>query len=369
MKNFILIILFGIISNFSFSQITLSVTSTPVSCFGGSNGSATVTASGGSGPYSYTWQPTGTNGNIITGLHPGQYQIYVQDQAANTASAVVNIGQPQALQSTVTTTFVTCNGACNGRANAVINGGTPPYTYSWAPSGMNIPEITGLCAGAYTLTTTDINGCTLTSPAFVNQPAALNVAMSATNSTCNQANGNICATVTGGITPYNSYVWSNGITTLCNSNNFAGAYTFTVVDVNGCIATASGFINDIAGPALSVIGLTNATCYGLCNGGAATSITGGTPPYTYLWTPSGMTTPEVTGLCAGTNNLIATDANGCTATSTAVITQPPQMNISISQTNTTCDNNCNGSASASITGGTGPFYYQWLPSGETLLLT
>lgn len=108
-----------------------------------------------------------------------------------------------------------------------------------------------------------------------------------------------------------------------------------------------------------------ATCFGSCDGSMAVSASGGTPGYTYLWMPGLQTTPSITGQCAGCYTVIVTDANSCTATETVCITSPSQMQVTISVINASCAGSCDGALSASVTGGTGPYTYQWSPGNIT----
>ncbi|MBK6965463.1 MAG: SprB repeat-containing protein [Bacteroidales bacterium] len=100
----------------------------------------------------------------------------------------------------------------------------------------------------------------------------------------------------------------------------------TITDANGCTATASATVNNIGGPAASISAQTNVACNGAFTGSATVLATGGTSPFTYLWNdPSAQTLATATGLAAGTYTVTITDANGCTATAQAIITQPTAL--------------------------------------------
>src|SRR5690606_26061728 len=135
---------------------------TNVSCNGGTNGSATVTVTGGTGAYTYSWAPSGGTAATATGLAAGTYTVTVTDANGCTDTQSFTITQSAALTAALTTTNVSCPGAADGTASAAVTGGTGAYTYSWAPSGGTAATATGLTAGIYAVTVTDANGCTVT---------------------------------------------------------------------------------------------------------------------------------------------------------------------------------------------------------------
>ncbi|WP_202704550.1 SprB repeat-containing protein, partial [Flavobacterium sp. UGB4466] len=137
-----------------------TVATTAASCFGSANGTATVTPSGGTPGYTYSWSPTGGTAATATGLTAGTYSVTITDANAcpKTITGIV-IGQPTAVDGTATTTAVSCFGGNNGTATVTPSGGTPGYTYSWTPSGGTAATATGLTAGTYSVTITDANAC------------------------------------------------------------------------------------------------------------------------------------------------------------------------------------------------------------------
>lgn len=137
-------------------------------CFGNSNGSATAFVSGGTPGYSYSWAPSGGTAAIATGLLANTYTLTVTDTANCQVQSTVTLIDPSALNSSAGSTDETCLGCNNGTATATPSGGTPGYTYSWAPSGGTAATATGLAPGIYTVTVTDANGCSTTSTTTVN---------------------------------------------------------------------------------------------------------------------------------------------------------------------------------------------------------
>ncbi len=338
---------------------------TNVSCYGGATGSATVTASGGTGSYTYAWAPSGGSGATASGLSAGTYTVTVHD--ANNCSNVqtVTITQPSAaLAGTATATNTTCNGGSNGSATANPSGGTPGYSYSWFPSGQNTQTATGLGIGTYSVTITDSKGCTIVRTATVNQPPAIGLTTSKIDATCGNSNGSATVSATGG-TPGYSYAWSNGGSTSTITNIAAGSYTVTVRDVNNCSSIATVAVNNTGAPSVSITSSTNINCFGGSNGSATIFASGGTPGYTYLWS-NGNNGTSITNVTANTYSVTVTDAMGCQATTSVIITQPPILTASVTGTTTpSCNGGNNGTATVSATGGTLGYTYYWTNGANT----
>ncbi len=343
--------------------LTVTAVMTPVLCNGGNTGTATATAGGGTTPYTYAWSPSGGNASTATGLTAQTYTITVTDANGCTATATVTVTQPTALTATTVMTPVLCFGGNTGTATVTAGGGTPAYTYAWAPSGGNAANATGLTAGTYTVTVTDANGCTRTATIVVTQPTALTATTTFIQSTCGQANGSASVTVSGG-TPAYTYAWAPSGGNAANATGLiAGIYTVTITDANGCTLTATATVPSAASPVITVTGQTNVACFGGNNGSATTNTVGGTAPYTYNWTPTGGNGSTGTGLSAGTYTVTVTDVNGCSSTATVTITQPTLLTVSAVMTPVLCFGGNTGTATSTATGGTTPYTYAWTPSG------
>ena len=215
-------------------------------------------------------------------------------------------------------------------------------------------------AGIHCVTVTDYNLCTATSCVTITEIPAFTLSITGTDVLCNEYNGTADLTVTGGTSPY-TYLWNWGQTTEDLSNLMAGIHCVTVTDYNLCTATSCVTITEIPAFTLSITG-SNVLC-GECDGTANLTVTGGTPPYTYLWDdPFLQTTEDLDILCAGTYCVIVTDANLCT--NTACVTIFNDMIYTVDYTDaTTCYygifDECDGSATVEITGGTPPYTYIW----------
>ena len=312
----------SVIVNDGCCGLTSSITAlTNVSCNGGTNGAATVSAAGGAAPYTFLWDAAAGSQTTATavGLGAGTYLVVVTEANGCTSTSTVTITDPSALvASAVVDSNTTCNGFFDGGATASVTGGTSPYTYAWSNSATT-QSITGVGAGIYNVTITDANGCTATSSVTITQPSALTSAItSLTNIACNGGTAGL-ATVTpsGGTSPY-TFLWdaAAGSQTTATANGLgAGTYTVTITDVNGCTTTSSATISE---PTLLVATTNslNSSCNVVCDGSVGSSASGGTAPYTYSWDGGLGGGQNFNGVvCAGTYNATVIDANGCTATS------------------------------------------------------
>jgi hypothetical protein len=350
--------------NFTITQPTSISTATAaqtnVSCNGGTNGSASVTPSGGAGGYTYSWAPSGGTAATATGLSAGTYIVTVTDANSCTATRNFTITQPTVIITTGSKTDVSCSGGSNGSATVTPSGGTGPYTYSWFPSGGTAATATGLTLGLYVITVTDANGCIASNFFTINEPTPLGTfAASQTNVSCNGGtNGSASVTPSGGVGGY-TYSWSPfGGTAATATGLSAGTYIVTVTDANSCTATRNFAITQ-PNSLTAITAQTDVSCNGDSNGTATVFASGGTLPYFYSWSPNGGTGATASGLSAGTYTCTITDANACSITQSFILTQPSVITATSTQTNETCNGNANGSATVSPAGGTPVYTYLW----------
>lgn len=335
---------------------------THVDCNGNSTGAIDLTVSGGTPGYTFDWNSGTYTTEDITGLSAGTYSVTVTDAAGCNSTVSITITQPNVLSASATKVDVLCNGNTTGSANLTVTGGTAPYTYLW-DNGATTQDLTGLAAGLYSVIVTDSEGCTATTSVTITEPAALALSATPTNITCNGANdGEIDLQVTGGTGSY-TYSWSNAATTQDLSALAPGTYTVTVTDAVGCSATTSATITQ---PAVLTASTTkvNVLCNGDATGSINLSVAGGTGPFTYLWSNGG-TTEDLSGLTIGTYSVTITDSNGCTTSTSATITQPAALSLSVSTTDVQCNGDNTGAANLTVTGGVGPYTYSWTNGGGT----
>ncbi|MBW8051812.1 MAG: hypothetical protein FVQ77_16040, partial [Cytophagales bacterium] len=342
--------------------ITITITPTDPLCNGECTGEATATVTGGTPPYTYFWTSGDTDSTAVN-LCTGVYTLVVTDTAGCVKAGAAFIGQPPALTTTISATDASCFGVCDGSATVTPSGGSPLYTYLWSPGGQTTQTITGLCAGTHCVTIKDIKGCTLDTCIAVNEPLAIVLATGSIDATCGDSNGVAYVTVTsGGFVPF-TYQWdaqAGGQTTDTATGLAAGAYTVVVTDNTGCKDSATVLVNDVGSPSASIFASIDANCFGACDGYAQVNITGGTPPYTYLWDDTGnSTTSSVSTLCAGFYTIIVTDTNGCIAITSVTISEPDSITTTFTTINEKCYLACDGEATVHATGGTPPYSYLW----------
>ncbi len=344
--------------------IVVTETITNVSCNGGTNGSISISIAGGTGPFDVNWSNgTNTNGtttSLISNLAAGTYTATVTDANACVVTVSYTVTEPTAIVASTIVTNADCNGAATGAIDLTVFGGTPGYTFAWS-NGAITEDLTGLVAGTYTVTVTDANGCTVTTSATVTEPTAIQLVGSVVNASCNgSTDGDIYVSVSGGSGNY-TFLWSNAATSQNLINVAPGTYDITVTDANGCTATDSYTVVDPA-PVTSTLTTTNVDCFGASTGAADLTPAGGTAPYTFLWSNFSIS-EDLTGVPAGTYTVVITDANGCRAIDTAVITQNTQIAIAGVVTNVTCFGAADGSVLVTVTGGTAPYTYAWSSGG------
>lgn len=332
------------------TQIVANTTTINSTC-GQSNGSATVTAVGGVGPYTYLWSNGQTTQSINT-LSVGSYSVVVTGVGGCTATANANITTTGSITTTSTFTNINCFGV-NGSASTTPTGGST-YTYLWS-NGQTTQTITGLLAGVYTVTVTSA-GCTTTSSVTIIQPNQILSTMSMTATTCGLANGSASTTPTG-TGPY-TYLWSNGATTQTITGLLSGVYTVTISSLGACTTTNSVTVLNTGSPSVTIPTSTNVSCFVGSDGAATSTVSGGVGPYTYLWS-NGQTTPTAINLVVGPYTLTVTGSNGCSSSASVSITQPAQLLASITTTAVSCFGGTNGSAMVTPTGGTGTYTYTW----------
>ncbi|MDH7445152.1 SprB repeat-containing protein [Aquimarina sp. 2201CG14-23] len=349
--------------------VAAATVTSSLNCNGDTDGELTASATGGTMPYTYSWN-TGETSAIENGLGAATYTVTITDANGCTDTEMATITEPVTLVAATTVdSNVSCNGFSDGATTASATGGTMPYTYVWNTGATNATN-TGLMASTYTVTITDANGCTDTEMATITEPVTLVAATTVdANVSCNGlSDGATTASATGGTMPY-TYVWNTGATNATNTGLVASTYTVTITDANGCTDTEMATITE---PVTLVAGTTvdaNVSCNGLSDGATTASATGGTMPYTYSWNTGG-TSAQETGLAAGTYTVTITDANGCTDDASTSVTEPAVIVAAASvDNNISCNGDTDGQITGSGTGGTMPYTYQWSNGATTASTT
>jgi large repetitive protein len=330
------------------TQVVLNAIPTDATC-SAANGQIALSGSGGAGGYTYSiGTPTAgpySATSTYTGLLANVYNVYVHDVnncEATTTVSISNFASPIIIGAAVTN--VTCNAACDGELQVTVSGGTGTISYSiGTPQAASL--ITNICAGNYTLTITDANGCTDTEPIVVTEPTPLVATATPTALTCfNNNTGQIAFSASGGTAPY-SYSTNNGVS-FSNQTTVqflsAGTYNTVVKDAHGCLVNNVVTVTEPAQLQVQNMTVNNASCHGFCDGDASATVTGGTIPYSFAWS-DGTTGISASALCAASYDVTVTDNNGCTVIEVFSITEPPMLVItSTSATDALCNGDCNG---------------------------
>jgi len=310
-----------------------------VSCFGGSDGAATVTVSGGISPYNYSWSNAGGNTTGNNNLAAGNNTVTVMDAKGCKAIATAMIPQPAALASIIRIQNTFC-GIDNGTASIEVTGGTSPYQYTWSPGSSTNTFINNLAPGQYSVMIKDNNGCIKTDTVNIASSSPIQLQLSHTNVLCHgEKTGTATAFVTGGTPPYN-FQWTNN-TEIFNENPVinvgSGTYNLKLQDTAGCSVTASVTITE---PEVLNINITTEHSYcKLSNGSATAAVSGGTSPYTFLWVPYSNTTETLNKVPPGDYQLTVADQNNCRASIVATIVNDEPKPIFLGDDTTLCPGN------------------------------
>ncbi|MBF6642157.1 gliding motility-associated C-terminal domain-containing protein [Flavobacterium sp. J49] len=281
-----------------------------------------------------------------------------------------------------------CFGVNTASITTNITGGIPfstgsPYLLDWTgPNGYTSTNtsISNLSPGVYNVTINDAGGCPFSDTYTITEPADIVITVDSENDiTCfNSANGSVNISVTGGTGSY-TYTWTQNGGFYAGTEDIAnlspGTYVVSVTDANNCGPKTATFT--ITQPPLLVVGLssqTNVLCYGEATGAITVNVSGGTPnpitsDYTYSWTgPNGFTSANqnLNNLIAGVYDLTVTDNQGCVKNLSVTITQSSEILINYTTTPITCYGANNASLSVTISGGNGPYQYQWNNLATTL---
>ncbi|HTN21896.1 MAG TPA: SprB repeat-containing protein, partial [Pelobium sp.] len=344
--------------------LTITGTATPILC-NGDKSTVTLTAGGGTGSYQYSidgganYQSSATFNN----LSGGNYTFYVKDANGCIKTFDSAIAEPTLLTLTGSNTPILCYG---NKSTVTLSGGGGTGTYQYSIDGTNYQAsaiFSNLSGGDYTFYIKDANNCIKTFDIAIEEPAELTVNETHQNINCfGDATGEISVAIIGGTAPY-SFTWSNGETSLNQSNLPAGTYTLDVTDANNC--TTSKSITITQPPVISIaFSRVNVKCFGQATGSINATISGGTAPYTFEWS-NGATSEDVNNLLAGSYSLVVSDANGCLGFASLNITQPPAaLTLTETHINNTCFGQNAGSIDLNVSGGVSPYIYSW-SSGES----
>ncbi len=341
-------------------------------CAGSNTGVAAVIASGGTPPYSYSWNtvPPILN-DTASGIPGGTYVVTVTDAHGCITTDTVNVNNTSSPLNIVVTHVdsLPCYTSNNGTASISVSGGTPGYTYSWSTTPVQTGTMaTGLSPGTYYITVTDTLGCSNTDSATVYSPDSIFIDGHSADASCAGGDGSAYVDVSGGVPGY-VYAWAGSPNTTDSLSGLnPGVYTITVMDTNGCSKSLDIVVGSQTVSA-NASALSNSPCTGGGTGSAIAAPTGGTPPYTFLWNSVPPQTGDTaTALAPGTYQVTVMDSLGCTTVDTVVIQNSSGSPVVITIDSImppTCHNGHDGAIDISVAGGQTPYSFVWVPGPAT----
>src|SRR5690554_4776705 len=348
---------------------------TDESCHGNDGQITGVTASGGTGTLTFSWNGINTPNTDLLNVSAGTYTLTVTDgNNCSQSTGPHTVGTvPQIVidESNMIINDESCHGNDGSISGINVTGGSGSLSYSWSPSGGNTLDISGMSTGNYQLTVTDALGCTATSNTYfidIAPPIVLDeTSATVIDATCGTNNGSVTGiTVSGGVAPY-QYEWNGNTTPNIDLLNVdGGTYVLVVTDVGGCTVTSNAFsVNDI--PVMNVdasnVNIKDVSCNG--NDGEINGIvvSGGTMPYSFDWNGQSSTSADLTGAALGVYTLTVTDGNGCVeivGPFTIGVATPPLVDDSgVILTDESCQGNDGSITGIVVTGGESPYNYDW----------
>ena len=348
------------------AQLTLSGQALAPATAGSSTGKAEVSAKGGTGAYTYTWD-NGEKTAAASKLTPGQHSITVSDANGCTAKALVTI--PENILPLVVKlepgSNIKCAGEKQGSIVTKVEGGKTPWTFQW--SDPNIKEMAAdkLPAGDYTLTVTDAAGSSATASISLKQPEPLSVtALAQAPASTGNNDGKALAEAKGGNAPY-TYKWDNGESGAAAAKLAPGERNVVVTDANGCSSSAKVTITENILPlVLKLESSGSINCAGEKTAAISALTSGGKGPFSYAWSQPGLSGDKASGLAAGTYQLTVSDAAGNQSSASVSINQPEVLRLNAKATAPASTGNSDGKGQAEAQGGTAPYSYKW-DNGET----
>ena len=341
------------------NAITATPSVTNVTCNGGNNGTVSLTVSGGNGGNTYQWTNTTQTTQSISNLSANTYSVTVKDQKGCTFDTFGIVAQPSPLVITFTGILNdSCSYDSKGSATASASGSSPGYTYLWS-NAATTNSITNLSPASYSVTVSDTNHCTATNSININAPSALLIHPSSTDVSChNDSDGRAAVTVSGG-TPGYTYFWSDDSTTSNISNLHPGNYTATITDSWGCTATSSTIT--VGNPSVLTVSasVNPQSCASQVDGSVSLTASGGTPTYSYAWSPTSGTNASITSLTAGSYFYTVTDSRGCTVSDSSVVPLSLAITLQATVIQPLCPPLATGSIAVTATGGNPGYTYMW----------
>lgn len=338
-----------------------TATSVDPLCFGSTDGTASVLATGGISGYSFLWS-NGETTSSVSNMGAGTFYVTVIDQHACEVIDSVVLVHPNAIVITHTTTNAACAGAANGTASVSVMGGTGPYAYAWSPVSSNTWYASNLGAGSYNVAVTDAHGCIENHQITITDPAPVTAQFTIADVNCfGGSDGGVTVVASGGSGLY-AYAWDYTLQTDSALSGLpVGNYAVVVTDNSGCATQATAVVS--SPPQISVLGIvSNTLCYGDSNGVITLATSGGVSPYAYNWS-NGSTLSAIASLPSGNYAVDITDAHGCLRQTNYNVEDPLEILITTTPVDTVCIGQ-GAELNCTVTGGVGGFSFLW-NNGDT----
>lgn len=293
------------------TPLQTNISTTNLGCSGEDIGGATISVSGGTPSYSILWSTNQTS-NAITNLVAGDYSVNISDDNDCEIDIDFQITEPQ-LQSL--TTDIICYGQNQGQISVTLANANPAsvYQFLWDdPNAQTTISATNLGAGVYTLIATDQFGCELTLTEFIDQPDSMNVFVDHTAICTDSPIAKATVFASGGLSPY-QYLWSTGEVNEQIAITTANSYSVLVTDDKNCQQQVDFNIDPLSVINISFV-TTSPSCRDNVDGQIAANVSGGYPPYQFLWS-NNSEEQDLLRVGQGTYALNVIDNNGCLATS------------------------------------------------------
>lgn len=346
------------------APLILNLKASALLCNGDETGKITAISGGGVGNYTYRlnsftlgeWR----NQPVFDTLMVGNYTIEMQDGNGCLIEKDTEIVAPPQLVVDMSKQDIRCFGEKNGIAKAAIAGGIQPYTWQWS-GGAKTEQVDSLVAGIYAVTVSDKNGCQYARSITIEENTQIVMTPTIDSAKCfEEKSGRARINAVGGISPY-TFQWSNGVVGNDNRNIAGGNYKLTVTDAVGCNDTMTVVIYQPDSLRFDSLVTINTKCPNDANGAITAYTSGGVAPYSYLWTPSNITTQTINDLSPGRFVVRVKDVNGCLHDGEATVKANAPINVDkftiISPLK--CNGNTNGEIAVNASGGVGNFTYQW----------
>ena len=348
---------------FSSPEVSFHSEVDSVSCHGSGDGHLGISIQTGLAPFSILWN-NGATTPEISGLNGGVYAVTVTDVVGCTATETYNLPEPPPLEANILSDAGTCD--TDAEMQVFASGGTVPYHYQWS-TGATSQLINSSVGGTFSVTVTDLHGCTATQSVFLPEIPGIDLNIFGANTSCyGKEDGSIVAIASAGTPPF-QFEWNNGASTNAIGNLPPGLYTVTVTDILGCTNSSSIYIAE--GPALAVdIVAPQYSCMGSLVNATAVPSNNAAQPISFAWS-NGLQTQTATGLEAGIYTVTITDALGCQGIDSVTILQGGDFEVHTVQNDISCFGAQDGMISVSTQGGLAPLEIQWSTGENSMTLS